>query len=50
MDVGVDGGLRDLLHGTMLGLGLPPEGLGLFFAESKRHSHKSMIPHGISGA
>jgi hypothetical protein len=29
-----------LLHGTMLGLGLAPQGLGLFVIQSKRHSHR----------
>jgi hypothetical protein len=32
----------------VLGLGLLPQGLGLFIAESKRHGHTEMIPHGIT--
>src|SRR5579875_1355622 len=49
-DIGVDGSLRYLLHGPVLGCGLAPEGLGLLVAEPERHSHGQMIPHGISRA
>ena len=39
---------RDLLHGAVLSFGLPPQGLGLFVAESERHGHRQMIPRGIT--